>query len=441
MEQIIEYGKTYQEYKEELSTELGKTAEGFVRIGYLMKVARDTDILKESGYANVVEFAKAEYGIDKTYVSRFIKINDRFSEGGYSDKLAERYKNFGYAKLSIMLQLPDEINEELTPEYSKREIEALKDEVSAEQKISDLEVLMEEKDERQQALDGILQQTAYQLGKELPELYANIWTVIMKEGATMRKFMEVLAPRETVTYHVRIPGTGPVMMIIKGAEESAALVNTRRPEEKHKYTLSEILEAFKTICGGEDAGASWETMYGEPFPAKEDREKPEPRKESRVVSAKPQKRDEPKHIETARQEKERSREAAVPEEVEKPEEIKKPEEVERPESNRETEETRAEEKEEKPEVAPVQPELVEEIPDRTIRRVELRQRELEFKDSMWGTTTELRVSIESNNWKDVRVLIQDLEELMDKISDIEEELEELETDGQMDIRDQMEEQA
>ena len=53
MEQIIEYQKTYQEYKAELDGELQRTAEGFVRIGYLLKVARDTNILKESGYTNV----------------------------------------------------------------------------------------------------------------------------------------------------------------------------------------------------------------------------------------------------------------------------------------------------------------------------------------------------------------------------------------------------
>ena len=41
MEQVIEY-RSYQEYKQELDTELKKTAEGFVRIGYLLKVARDT---------------------------------------------------------------------------------------------------------------------------------------------------------------------------------------------------------------------------------------------------------------------------------------------------------------------------------------------------------------------------------------------------------------
>ena len=105
-----EYG-SYQEYKEAVDTELQKSAEGFVRIGYLLKVARDTDILKESGYGSVNEFAEAEYSLDKSQVSRFIRINDEYSEGGYSDRLQTKYRNFGYAKLAIMLTLPAAVNE------------------------------------------------------------------------------------------------------------------------------------------------------------------------------------------------------------------------------------------------------------------------------------------------------------------------------------------
>ena len=68
---------TYSEFKEQLDTELKKSVESFVRIGYLLKIARDTEILYESGYLSVVEFAKAEYNLSKDQVSRFIAINDK----------------------------------------------------------------------------------------------------------------------------------------------------------------------------------------------------------------------------------------------------------------------------------------------------------------------------------------------------------------------------
>ena len=122
----LEELKNYSEYKAALDEQIKESAEGFVKIGYLLKLAKDTDILKDSQYSNVIEFAKAEYGIDKTMVSRFISINDRFSENGNSPVLRTTYQGFGYAKLAIMLQLPDTLNEELTPEYSKREIQTLK---------------------------------------------------------------------------------------------------------------------------------------------------------------------------------------------------------------------------------------------------------------------------------------------------------------------------
>ena len=134
------------ELKEQLGNELNKAATSFVRIGHLLKLARDTDILKDSSYSSVNEFASAEFGLDKTQVSRFIRINDRFAIGGYSETLKVEYNNYGSAKLSLMLTLPDEINEELSPEYSKSDIEAIKSEYEAEQRISDLEVMMEDKE-------------------------------------------------------------------------------------------------------------------------------------------------------------------------------------------------------------------------------------------------------------------------------------------------------
>lgn len=142
MEQLI-YENGYQEYKEELHAELEKTSEGFVRIGYLLKVARDTDILVGSGYSDYREFAKSEFGLDKSMVSRFININDRFSEGGNSDRLLEQYKGFGYAKLAMMLTLPEVITEELTPDYTKSEIAQIKEQIDEEKAKTEIEHMAE----------------------------------------------------------------------------------------------------------------------------------------------------------------------------------------------------------------------------------------------------------------------------------------------------------
>ena len=89
--ELVQY-QDYEEYKKAMNTVLNRTVEDFVMTGYLLKQGRDTDILKNSGYNNVNEFAWAEYKLEATQVSRYIRINDRFSEGGYSPRLQEHYK-------------------------------------------------------------------------------------------------------------------------------------------------------------------------------------------------------------------------------------------------------------------------------------------------------------------------------------------------------------
>ena len=174
----------YKGFKAALDTELNQTAESFVRIGYLLKQARDTNILAESGYKSVVDFAQAEYNIDKTQVSRFIHINDKFSEGGYSDHLLPQYQGFGYSKLTLMLALPDAVNEALTPDYSKSEINEIKQEVEKEEAITPLEVMMEPKTEMPQGTN--LENFIYELGKENPLLFSEALCSILTVDAMKR---------------------------------------------------------------------------------------------------------------------------------------------------------------------------------------------------------------------------------------------------------------
>lgn len=289
MEQVIEY-RSYQEYKQELDTELKKTAEGFVRIGYLLKVARDTSILAESGYDNVVDFARAEYGIDKTQVSRFIHINDKFSQGGYAPELKEEYQGFGYAKLSIMLSLPDSVNEELTPDFSKSEVQQVKDEIDEEKKTTDIEVMLEEKDSVQQSFNTNLEKAVYQLGKDAPEVYKRLWESAVKNGESGKRFIENLIPDEKAMYIVRIPGAGRCMLSMKAEEDAVKLINIRDSSANETYTKQELEDALKKMMLDTDTwGKAWESLYGEKLPAEKNaavapvQPKAAPRKESKVI--------------------------------------------------------------------------------------------------------------------------------------------------------------
>lgn len=259
---------SYAEFKESLDAVIKRVEEGFVLIGYQLKVARDTDILKESGYKDVKEFAEAEYGLDESKVSRFISINDHFSEGGYSPVLQEQYRGFGSAKLSIMILLPESINDELTSEYSKNEINEIKNEVKEEQKISDLELLMEGTDKLQEQMGNNLQRSIHQLGYTLPLLYRKLWDAYRNtdnEISCARAVMEAVAPAGTGMCSVRLQGIGRLMLSFKGTNQDITIINVRT-EEKEEFSWDDIVDALSVLMVGETPEESWECIYGESFP-------------------------------------------------------------------------------------------------------------------------------------------------------------------------------
>lgn len=295
MEQIV-YQHDYAEYKQQLRSELERTSEGFVRIGYLLKVARDTDILKTSGYSDYLDFANGEFGLDKSMVSRFIRINDRFSEEGNSDRLLEQYKGFGYAKLALMLRIPEVITEELTPEYTKSEIQQIKEEIDEERNKTEIEHLEENFEQiMNPPEDSLLVRVLKAIGEENAVLYCKIWN-FFSENTDWDGLKEIFKPVEQMTYVARVPGEGRVILIVK--EDSASLT-VARSETKTNHSWNEINNAWAEIMpvsNGEEghtfikAKDAYEYTYGKPIAE----EKPE------VAPVQPKRVEVPKKPETVK---------------------------------------------------------------------------------------------------------------------------------------------
>ncbi len=260
---------SFADYESAFDAEIRKEGESFIRIGYLLRIGQDTDIIKQSGYRNVEEFAKAKYDIDKSQASRYIRINEMFSDGGYSDRLQEKYQGFGVAKLAIMLQLPMALNEELTKDFSKAEINALKEEFDEEKKVTDIEVMLEEPAKNTLDLDSNLEKAVYQMLHDDMELYIQIWDeVVCTKGATDADVQQILAPSGESIRSIRIPGVGRKMISVKDEYTPIAVIDSRSGEKEH-YSwpdlTSALLQCF--FIDKESAMASWETVYEEPFPA------------------------------------------------------------------------------------------------------------------------------------------------------------------------------
>ena len=112
-------------WKEDIRKKLQETAGNFVHIGYRLKQIRDSGMY--DGCQDIFEFAQKEYGLSKSTVSRFIAINEKFSEGGNSLELREEFRNIGSSKLSEMLTLPDADCALITERATVKEIRELKE--------------------------------------------------------------------------------------------------------------------------------------------------------------------------------------------------------------------------------------------------------------------------------------------------------------------------
>lgn len=115
----------WMRWKEDIREKLKETAENFVYIGYRLKQIRDSGMY--GGAADVFEFAQREYGLGKSTVSRFIAINEKFSEGGNSERLQEPYRMIGSSKLAEMLTLTDEECTLITEKTTVTQIRELKE--------------------------------------------------------------------------------------------------------------------------------------------------------------------------------------------------------------------------------------------------------------------------------------------------------------------------
>lgn len=302
----IMYQKSYVDFKKELDQELNKAADGFVKIGYLLRQAEDTDVLASSGYRNVAEFASIEYGLSKDVVSRYININKRYSEGGYSPVLAERYHGFGMAKLAEMLTLPQAIVDTIPDELSKTEIREIKKEYDAEQGVTDIEIAIEAAGQQvEQKEDILLTQVVRAWLHDIPDDFRRLSSVIYPDY-DIDKMMDIIAPDETRVIIVRVPGVGKLMMTCS-ISANIKIVNMRTGENE-QVRWEDLCSAVSAICArrypDEMIEDVWARTYNDPYQEeKKEEPKPEPkkeekkptkRKESKVTVAKPVKKEQPK---------------------------------------------------------------------------------------------------------------------------------------------------
>jgi len=137
----------WMETKRKLNAELLGVRRSFVKIGYLLRQIDESKGYENDGYKSIADFAKGEYGMEGSTVSRFMAINREYSIDGYSQELKPEYEDFKRSQLEEMLKLSESDRKMITADTSRadiRELKAFNKETPAAADVDDIDELIEQ---------------------------------------------------------------------------------------------------------------------------------------------------------------------------------------------------------------------------------------------------------------------------------------------------------
>lgn len=119
-------GVTLEDAEVYIQANLQSAARSVIAIGYYLKCVKDGELYREAGFDNINEYAAARFGFSRSNTKRYIDRCIKFSSGGNSPVLDDRYKDFSRSQLQEMLDLDQEQLEQVTPDMTVRQIRAMK---------------------------------------------------------------------------------------------------------------------------------------------------------------------------------------------------------------------------------------------------------------------------------------------------------------------------
>lgn len=135
------------ETKRKLNAELLGVRRSFVKIGYLLRQIDESKGYENDGYKSIADFAKGEYCMEGSTVSRFMSINREYSIDGYSQELKPEYEDFKRSQLEEMLKLSEPDRKMITADTARadiRELKAFNKETPAAGEADDIDELIEQ---------------------------------------------------------------------------------------------------------------------------------------------------------------------------------------------------------------------------------------------------------------------------------------------------------
>lgn len=305
----------YIQCKTEIKENLTGIVKGFVKIGWQLTRISASKAYTMDGYNSITEFAKAEYGMNPDGVSRFMKVYERYSIPGDTPELQEQYKDFKFAQLSEMLQLPIEDQQMITADTKRDDIRELK-KFNKENEHNPERLFAWKNGQGNKIYD-----TIFEFFKSSRELLNTLFGSDTYRAGSLEQMVEIVNPSGSRSYR-----KGTVFLMMYGSEKG--IMVKQIPQGTENMPWSEFFNIVQDLFGEKAAGSqTWEAYFNP-----ESQKKAEPEKEpSHLEDSGADMEIEPAQVPDENEEK--SQEIAPVPEESTPEEVEKSvPDVEKPEN-------------------------------------------------------------------------------------------------------------
>ena len=279
----------YIQSKNEIKQELGGIVKSFVRIGWQLTRIDKSGAYKHDGYNTIAEFAKAEYGMNPSGVSRFMNVYERYSLPGDTPELQEQYKDFKFAQLTEMLQLPEEDRQIFHAEDKREDIRELKD-FNKENENNPMNLLdWKSAQNTEDKLKATIQEFFHEKQGVLNTLYSSE----AYQAGNIKGMSQIINPGDSMSYR-----KGTVFLMFHQEDITVKIFNGEKKNITWEQFFAYTQEIFAEAAAG---NRTYENYFGIPeeAPAEPEKEEISPtteqsvRPEPKIAPAQPEPTKEP----------------------------------------------------------------------------------------------------------------------------------------------------
>lgn len=143
-----------------MDEKMGQLMDLFITSGYYLRRQYQEKQYLDAGYDRFEDYVKERYGRSRSWATRMMQINEKYSIDGNDPRLDPKYKGYGISQLQEMLSLTDEQREQVSPDMTVKEIRALKapepeeeEQITGQMSVEDFPEVMPEQSDQEETED------------------------------------------------------------------------------------------------------------------------------------------------------------------------------------------------------------------------------------------------------------------------------------------------